>query len=134
MKRQLILFFLLVLSANISGQDFVKGRVISSDDQKSLPNVMVKSLDYVGDKILAYAFTSNDGTFLLSTKNSSKDRGLIIEFSFLGYETKRVNIKDISNTLNIQLSPQSLDLREVVVKAPLVKMKGIQLITLLLSW
>ncbi len=124
MKRQLILFFLLVLSVNISGQDFVKGRVISSDDQKSLPNVMVKSLDYVGDKILAYAFTSNDGTFLLSTKNSSKDRGLIIEFSFLGYETKRVNIKDISNTLNIQLSPQFLDLREVVVKAPLVKMKG----------
>ena len=50
-----------------------------------------------------------------------------ITFSHIGYETKKISIKDFTkDTHNIELSPSSYEVEEVVVQGGKIKQKQIQ--------
>lgn len=58
--------------------------------------------------------TNLDGKFTLNTSSKSK----LLRVSYLGYEEKRININTgKKNSFNIALSPSSVNLKEVVIKA-----------------
>ncbi|MEZ7884875.1 MAG: hypothetical protein QMB39_06415 [Bacteroidales bacterium] len=122
--KTLLIIVVLFTSIDALSQESIRGNVISYDDKKGIPNVVVKISDNNDQKILKYTFTTNDGKFSLSTKNLSND-DVYVEFSLLGYLSKKILIKPKYDTiLQIELHPSSFNINEVIVKAPLIKVKG----------
>lgn len=90
--KTLLIIVVLFTSIDALSQESIRGNVISYDDKKGIPNVVVKISDNNDQKILKYTFTTNDGKFSLSTKNLSND-DVYVEFSLLGYLSKKNTYK-----------------------------------------
>lgn len=118
MKRMVILLFVCFLfGIKISyGQNtLIQGIVTDSISGEGLPYV---SLIFKGTSI--GTSTDVDGRFSLSTSAPGK----LLEISYLGYSTKKVEITAGKlNDLHIQLSQTSLNLSEVIVKPKKEKYK-----------
>jgi len=108
MKRFiLILLFLALGYAVVDAQIRVTGTVTSAEDNQPLPgvSVLVKGTQ-VG------TITNASGFYSLEVAN----REAVLEFSFVGMEDYQVTVGD-QTSINVSLSPASLDLDEVVVTA-----------------
>ncbi len=110
MSKSLFSFFILtVLFAHTLGAQItrVKGTVKDATTKETMPFV---NLIFKGTSI--GTSTDINGTFELEAQRSV-DTLLI---SFMGYKTKRVGIlRNKSNTVNIELQPENITLREVVI-------------------
>ena len=107
MKSYFIILLLLV-SSFIFGQYTVKGRVI---DEKSGEALAFVNIVYNNNK---QGTTSGiDGFFTVKSKTKPD----YLEFSFLGYKTKRIEFNDIktSGKLIVKLEPVAYNIDEVVV-------------------
>ncbi|GHV10210.1 SusC/RagA family TonB-linked outer membrane protein [Bacteroidia bacterium] len=116
MKKQLIYIFLLGLtlcSQTIMAQDgdgvLIRGKLLS-DTGEELISAAVLEVDKT-DRVINHAMTDMDGAFSMQIK-STKNR---LKVSYLGFETKVVNIGD-QKVFNIRMK-ESNTLQEVVVKA-----------------
>ena len=102
-KKYLILLLFFVGMLTSYSQDItVKGKV-SDPNGNSLPgvNVLVK-----GTK--SGSSTGGDGSYSIKAQ-----KGAILEFSFIGFETKEVKVNGVS--LNVVLNENSQTLKEVVI-------------------
>lgn len=81
---------------------------------KAVGNVTCKLLDGK-DSLLAYALTRRDGTYRLKAVNGGRQ----IEFAFLGYETRRIPLKEGCNVYDARLERKAVELKNVTVTAAL---------------
>ncbi len=100
-----LMFFFFVCSLSFAQEKNISGTV--TDDQ-GLPlpgvNILVKNTS-------GGTQTDFDGNYSIAV-----NRGAVISFSYVGFETKEVVVGD-NNTINMQLSVSSSELEEVVVTA-----------------
>jgi TonB-linked SusC/RagA family outer membrane protein len=105
----LTLLLAFVVQFTFAQENTISGTVT---DDKGLPlpgvNVVVKST-------ISGTQTDFDGNYSLQA-----NRGAVLIFSYVGFETKEIAIAD-SNTINIQLSEDAAQLEEVVVTAQGIK-------------
>jgi outer membrane receptor protein involved in Fe transport len=98
---------LLCLSVSLQAQSVVKGTVLDGDNKQPLPGVNIAIKGKSGGD-----FTSTDGKF---TFNVSKFP-IILIFSFIGFETKEIEITEAQD-LVVEMLPGSILFNEVVVAA-----------------
>lgn len=108
-KKLYVLFVLSFVSLCMFGQNTtIKGFVKDSVSGEPLPYV---SILFVGTT--SGTTTNESGQFSYSVKTSSNE----VEFSYMGYHTKKVKVvKGKTNTLNILLASTDIALNEVVIK------------------
>lgn len=111
----LIIFTFFLFNTNfVFGQTTVQGSIVDSNNQPiPFANVL-----FTGSSIAAVS--DFDGKFILT----SPENQTFIEFSFMGYETQKVNIEGLSSELSIILKEEASELEEVFVYSGKVKKKG----------
>lgn len=100
----------------------LQGRV--SDQETGLPiEQAIVKLCGSNNRILSFAATNARGTFLLSYAQPSSQQGLRIEVSHLAYRTEQVPFAG-EREYRFALRPKDKALKEVVVSAPIVRVRG----------
>lgn len=108
----------------ISAQEqIISGIVCDANKQSALNNANIILSTTADKKIVAYAITSHDGSFRIQFKYT-KLENLFMKVSYLGYETINIPLKKDENYYEIQLHPQAIDIKEVVIKAPKIRAQG----------
>lgn len=111
MKKQILLFFLLqmfsifsIFCQNIS----ISGKIIDTNTKKAIPYANV-SIERTG-----FGTVSNyDGAFTLKLPGCFKNKQLTV--SYMGYNTYKILVANISNNLTIRLKKTDILLQEVTV-------------------
>jgi TonB-linked SusC/RagA family outer membrane protein len=100
------LFVLMFVAITAMAQErTITGTVTSSDDNVPLPGVSVRA---IGSQ--ASSTTGSDGKFTLRISPTTKS----IQFSFVGYATKSVNLTS-ANNVNVGLETDARTLQDVVI-------------------
>ncbi|MDP4289568.1 MAG: SusC/RagA family TonB-linked outer membrane protein [Bacteroidota bacterium] len=107
----LVMFFSTILNAQVNEKITIRGKVIDKSDKSTIISGSVverdKDMRYINGVV-----TDANGNFAIkvtSTKN-------LISFSYLGYKTVMLPIND-QRSFNIELEPNTNELKEVVVTA-----------------
>ena len=122
MKRLLYIILYVVLAASASAQVRVTGRVIDLQN-KPVSDVIVKLVN--GTKTLAFTSSNAQGMYNLEVKNAPT--GMVtLQFNHVGYEkeSERVTLKEKVTKLDMILTPKSISLKEVTVRANPLRQKG----------
>ena len=90
----------------------VTGTVTDQKTGKGVSYVTVKALSKA-DSLLSYAITAGDGAFTLAVDGRAK----AVEFTLMGYETKRIGIRNMRQGMRVSLVPSGIMLKELTVKA-----------------
>ncbi len=122
-KKIIFIFSLCVLSAfsfPLWGQgepgNFISGKITDKENQRPLEGASVLLFSGNQKAASAYALTDIKGDYILKLK-SRHDDSLRVEISMLGYAKQSIYIKNENRTLDISLTPQATNLKEVVVRA-----------------
>lgn len=120
MKRAILIFCafcvgILVVTAQIR----LSGCVCDKSTGKPLANVVVTVKE--NNKILHYTTTAVSGEFSFEVKEV---QNRTLNFALLGYTSHSMSLKADVKHYNVELSPKSVEIKEVVVKAPPIKSKG----------
>jgi TonB-linked SusC/RagA family outer membrane protein len=109
MKRVVLLFlgFLLMGISGFAQMKTITGKVVSSDDNSSIPGVSI-----VVKGTTLGTITNMDGTYSLQVPQTTKS----LVFSFVGYRTQEVMLEN-KTAINVTLEPDVFDVDEVVVVA-----------------
>lgn len=107
--------FLYFITLNLNAQNFITGKIIDGEFNEPLPfaNILIKSTS--DNSTVAGATSDFDGNYFIEVA----DGIYLLEVSFVGYETKRINDLELNGgketTLELTLLPTSNALEEVVV-------------------
>ena len=107
MRRFIVLIFLSLLFIEISGQNFISGIVTDeiSKEKLAFVNIVVNENGTLGT-------TSDiDGNFIIRSKEEIRN----LTFSFVGYETKKVDINESEDNIYVRLKPQNIELTEIII-------------------
>lgn len=85
----------------------IKGRVIDAETQKPIPFANVLLSDTYG------VITNDEGYFSILQKDFKEQD--VLRFSMLGYEERRISVKEVKANAIILLKPSSMMLDEVIV-------------------
>lgn len=122
MKRLVLFLMGCGLFALLSAQDTVfSGIVTDKEKNEPLAYVIVMLKTDNGKTILQYVRTDENGRFSIKT---STVENRMLTFSLMGYETAYIPLKMPGRTFRIALKPKSVQMKEVVVKAPKIRTKG----------
>ena len=109
----LLLFFLFSASSfSQSSSRQVTGTVADAKTGKAVGFVTVKALN-ANDSLLSYAMTDGGGTFKLTLDS----RAETLEFTFMGYDKKRIKAESAGIGMKVKLTPSGIMLKELTVKA-----------------
>ncbi len=122
MKRLLNIILYVVLAMPASAQVNVTGRVIDLQ-QKPVSDVIVKLVS--GSKTLAFTSSNAQGVYSLEVKNAPTGE-VTLQFTHISYEkeSERVMLKERVTKLDMILTPKSISLKEVTVKADPLRQRG----------
>lgn len=111
------------IAVNVSAQQLMlSGTVIDTSSGKPLPGVMV-TLRPVGKKtVLKFTRTDSNGKYSFKVGEKTENTNLV--FTLMGFETVTQTLTGNRTIYNIKLHEKSTQLKEVLVKAPPVNMKG----------
>ncbi len=132
MKRFLYVIVYVSLAINVSAQIRLTGRVTDLLN-KPVTDVIVKLVS--GSKTLAFTSSNAQGQYVLELKEAPKSEVTLL-FNHISYETisQRLSLKGSENTsplqrkVDVQLTPKSIFLKEVNVKANPLRQRGDTLI------
>lgn len=113
MTRRLISFFLFLLSVVGAYAQRAAGRVVDAETRKPLAMATCKLVNR-NDSIIRYCITGRDGKFSLDI--TPKTAELVV--SYIGYKSRRMDIKSASADMSVELERAEQSLQEVFVKAP----------------
>ncbi len=116
----LIVLFCLNSLATLA-QISISGTVKDSDSREPIEGIVVTCIDS-GNKIITYSITNTKGVYNIEL--SSKSENLKIAFDHISYDSHVENIVNKTAILNITLKAKSLSIKEVVVSAPALKLRG----------
>ncbi|WP_075341796.1 TonB-dependent receptor [Tenacibaculum agarivorans] len=115
-KKVGFLIFIFLYSIGVSVGQTISGKIVDAE-KKPIPfvNVVAKK-DSLSNKIIAFTYTDIDGSYLL---NVSNQKSFVINYSSLGYQDQKIDIKKFDKNLivNLNLTEKKLELQEVVIKA-----------------
>lgn len=97
----------------------IQGIVKDSVTTDPIDGMVVQAID--NNKIIAFDISKKDGSYKLSFTSQSET--VLINFRHLAYHEKALKTSNKSKQLNVSLSTKSIQIREVVVKAPEVIQK-----------
>ena len=117
--RFFILHSLFIISFLASAQVRVTGR-ITDLQQKPVSDVIVKLM--IGNRTLAYTSTNAKGEYVLKLKEAPKNEVMLL-FSY-EKETENLIIKEKETKMDRMLTPKSISLKEVMVKAKPLLQRG----------
>ena len=123
--RIIIILLLLCISLNhIQGQVVIlNGTVRDGQTRAALPNVNITICPKDSKKIIAFSITKQDGNFQINYTPPTIQNAMI-HFSFLGYATQILPIEETKTQYDITLYPHPIDIKEIIVKAPKIKVQG----------
>ncbi len=106
----ILITLLLALTASESDRNTLSGQVFSTETGRALPMAHISTPE--GDRVMVI---EDDGTFQLPLTGEES----IIEISRLGYQTKRVDLKDehLSGKYEFHLDPAASRMDEVTIRA-----------------
>ncbi len=138
MKRFLYVIVYVSLAINVSAQIRLTGRVTDLLN-KPVSDVIVKLMS--GSKTLAFTSSNAQGQYVLELKEAPKSEVTLL-FNHISYEkaSKRLTLKESENEnplqrkVDMQLTPKSIFLKEVNVKANPLRQRGDTLIHNLASF
>lgn len=105
LKKAGFLFCALSICAIASGQQPVKGKVISSEDRQAMPGVNVLIRGTTQGVV-----TGQDGSFSIMVRGADD----VLVFSFVGYKTQEIAVGR-NTTINVALEPEVIAMQSVVV-------------------
>ena len=114
-KSNSLLLILITISLPSYSQNTISGKVTESESNVSLPGVNIVILGKTGGTI-----TDENGNFTLSTNT---ELPFTLEFSFIGYKKKQVQVTTIGQNINVSLEAQSFFADEIVISASRVEEK-----------
>ena len=100
----------------------LKGRVTDKSSGEALPAVSVQLRSKGETAIRAFTRTDADGCYTMKYDDALSGKELV--FTMMGYETCVTSIVPNRNKYDAALKEQATKLREVIVKAPSISMKG----------
>ena len=122
MKRLLIIILYVVLAMPASAQTKVTGRVIDLQN-KPVSDVIVKLVS--GSKTLAFTSTNAKGEYAIEMKSAPTGE-VTLQFNHISYEkeSERLILKERLTKVDMLLTPKSISLKEVTVKADPLRQRG----------
>lgn len=122
MRRYMSTLLMLCLAMAALAQSRISGRV-KAKEGKMHSTVMVRAYAAGTSSIVAYTKTDAEGGYVLIV---AKDKGkeLDIKFSAMGYSTATRRVVNQTARLDVELDVSSTTLREVSVRAPVVRANG----------
>ncbi|CAM4290504.1 carboxypeptidase-like regulatory domain-containing protein [Gillisia limnaea] len=123
MKKSIQFFFLFFLFIVLSGkaQSVISGKVLDENDQSLSGATIMISKDSTSS-ILAYGISDSSGNFNIQLKTNLET--LFLKISYIGYSTRKQKIQNKDQQLEVQLSPSSEELKEVLVEARIIEQRG----------
>ena len=120
--RLFVLYSLFIISFLASAQVRVTGR-ITDLQQKPVGDVIVKLM--IGNRTLAFTSTNAKGEYVLKLKEAPKNEVMML-FNHISYEKEAENltIKEKETKMDRMLTPKSISLKEVMVKAKPLLQRG----------
>lgn len=129
-KRFLLFVLLLLAGIPLAAQPMVlQGRVTDAQSGSPLAQLAVV-LRSSRQQILKYALTDKNGMFRLVCTEPEKDDqpGTMLVFSYMGYGEQRIAVEKADlltgKHYGVQMKQEAMQIREVVVQAPKVQMRG----------
>ena len=120
MLRYFKIFFLLLgcffATLGLSAQNIISGKVIDKNTRKALEGASVLMCKENENAIISYAITNAQGEYELKIKDN-QTANFRIDFSILGYAKQSVNVENENRLLNVELTQETINLQEVVVRA-----------------
>jgi len=113
MFKYFILVFLNITSL-LQAQTVIQGRIRNAAG-KGVGSASVSIRNVVTKTVLGYAFSNETGVYKLNHDNTAPDSVNLV-VSGLNIETKTVQIKNVSQTLNVVINEKEQKLKEVIVK------------------
>jgi hypothetical protein len=109
--NKLLILLIIFISSNALVAQRIVGTVIDTEDSTTLPfvNILVKGSS-IG------AISDIDGKFKLKTDGTIAKTDSVV-FSFIGYKTKTIALKDFKNKSNVYLDRSAESLGEIVLTA-----------------
>ena len=132
MNRLLSILFCMALAVTASAQIKVTGRVTDLQ-HKPVGDVIVKVV--VGTKTLAYSTTNSRGEYSLELKEAPESE-VSLTFNHISYEKESGNLTLTGKETKVDkvLTPKTISLKEVMVKAAPLRQKGDTLVHNLTSF
>lgn len=118
MKIRLFIFAIL-LHIPVFSQNYT-GIVVGENDKPLSGGSIILMGGGNGHSVLAFSKSNDKGVFTLPEKKDAKS----ILFNFLGYARYSIPISEFKNGQTISLNEKTLKLKEVVIKAPNIRLKG----------
>ena len=121
MLRPLLSMLLALVATFTVAQTTLRGKV---SDEKNLPLGSVTVKAYIAGKSNILAYTRTDDQWAFSLPVSTPVQRLTLKFSRIGYRTETLEVDNRDTLLNVQLHTSDDELREVTVRAPIVRKLG----------
>lgn len=115
---QMSFYCLFLMSQTVT----LNGRVTDAASGETLPGVSVVLRKKGNATIEGFARTDVEGKFSIKVKEPARDYELA--FSMLGLDTKVISVNEKESVYNVALAEKPTELKEVVVNAPAINMRG----------
>ena len=121
MKTAITLLFLSIFSG-LSAQSEIRGRVLDAQTRKPVMSATVTMHPVGLPSILAYTMTTEDGTFIL--KHGNIPDTVTLTVSAMTIERQSKVIKKDARPVEFLVTEKTMELKEVIVKAPRIRQLG----------
>ncbi|KEQ31307.1 hypothetical protein N180_03420 [Pedobacter antarcticus 4BY] len=114
--RYLYFFLLLFQWQQTKSQTIWSGSIIAAPDMKGVAGIQITVRTKTADSILTYSRTETSGAYRVQFTSAADTLGIFI--SGIGMENKVIYLANHSQKVNITLSPNAIQLKELKVKPP----------------
>jgi hypothetical protein len=119
--RDIFLCVLISICVSSYAQSLISGKVSNENNSGLSGATVMVSKDSTGS-ILSYGISNGEGNFKI--KLSSELDSLYLKISYLGYKSWSKVIQNTDQELEVQLSPSSEELKEVLVRSKEIEQRG----------
>ena len=117
----LILFFFLTLQTLLPAQTLIQGKVFD-ENQKPLQNINILVYPKSSNALIAFGISNQEGAFRITLITQTDS--LCIEATSVHYRNEEMCISNTSQEVNFNLTPETKDLEEFVVRASPIEQRG----------
>ncbi len=119
-----LLFILLFLCGTLTSwaQVSIQGRITQKGESSAVADVVVTATDKKGARVYGYGFSDDQGKYNLTFKMTGDT--VYVAYKLMGYKTVQRTFRNVSQTVDIQLEPDVIKLKEVIVRQPKIEAYG----------
>ena len=122
MKEIYLLILLCLLPFPVFAQKVIKGRVLELQTRRPVSSATVTTHPVGSPSILSYTITAEDGTF--SLKRNNLPDSVTVTVSAMTIERQSKTIRSDISFVEFVVAEKTMELKEVIVKAPKIRQLG----------